>query len=78
MGEGVVLPDDLSIVADIDEDIILDQIEEAAAKTPFVIVDLEGTAAKIVLLAVRQTDLGVIPMQGPSSTLSRQAGRSGS
>ena len=63
-GKGAELPDNLSIVADADEDNILDRIEEAAAQTPFVIVDLEGTAAKIVLLAVSQADLVVIPMQG--------------
>lgn len=63
-GKGTDLPANLSILADVDEDTILDRIEEAAAKTPFVIVDLEGTAAKIVLLAVSQADLVVIPMQG--------------
>ncbi len=63
-GKDTALPDNLSILADIDEDTILDRIEDAAAKTPFVIVDLEGTAAKIVLLAVSQADLVVIPMQG--------------
>ncbi len=62
-GKDAQLPDNLSIVADVDEDYILDKIEEAAAKTTFVIVDLEGTAAKIVLLAVSQADLVVIPMQ---------------
>lgn len=58
------LPDNLSVMADVDEDNILDKIEDAAASAPFVIVDLEGTAAKIVLLAVSQADLVVIPMQG--------------
>ncbi|MEA3388434.1 MAG: ParA family protein [Pseudomonadota bacterium] len=62
--KGTALPGNLSIIADVDEDTILDRIEEAAAQTPFVIVDLEGTAAKIVLLAVSQADLVVIPMQG--------------
>lgn len=62
--KGAALPDNLSIMADVDEDNILDRIEEAAASAPFVIVDLEGTAAKIVLLAVSQADLVVIPMQG--------------
>lgn len=62
--QGAALPENLSIVADADEDNILDKIEEAAAKTPFVVVDLEGTAAKIVLLAVSQADLVVIPTQG--------------
>ena len=63
-GKGAQLPDNLSIIANVDEDNILDRIEEAAASAPFVIVDLEGTAAKIVLLAVSQADLVVIPMQG--------------
>ena len=40
-GRDAQLPDNLSIVADVDEDNILDRIEEAAAKTPFVIVDLD-------------------------------------
>ena len=62
--KGAELPEKLSIIADVDEDNILDRIEEATAQTPFVIVDLEGTAAKIVLLAVSQADLVVIPMQG--------------
>lgn len=63
-GRGAEVPATLSIVADVDEDNILDRIEQAAAETPFVVVDLEGTAAKIVLLAVSQADLVVIPMQG--------------
>lgn len=63
-GKDAELPEKLSIIANVDEDNILDRIEEAAAQTPFVIVDLEGTAAKIVLLAVSQADLVVIPMQG--------------
>lgn len=58
------LPQNLFIVANVDEDNVIDRIEEAATKTPFVVVDLEGTAAKIVLLAVSQADLVVIPMQG--------------
>lgn len=58
------VPPNLSVLADADEDNIIDKIEEAAAKTPFVIVDLEGTAAKIVLLAASQADLVVIPTQG--------------
>jgi chromosome partitioning protein len=62
--KGTKLPKNLSIIADADEDNIIDKIEEAAAKTPFVVVDLEGTAAKIVLLAVSQADLVVIPTQG--------------
>lgn len=54
----------VTVVADADEENILERIEEAAAQTPFVVVDLEGTAAKIVLLAVSQADLVIVPTQG--------------
>ena len=54
----------LAVIADADEENILERIEEAAALTPFVVVDLEGTAAKIVLLAVSQADLVIVPTQG--------------
>lgn len=54
----------LTVIADADEENILERIEEAAAQTPFVVVDLEGTAAKIVLLAVSQADLVIVPTQG--------------
>ena len=33
-------------------------------KTPFVVVDLEGTASKIVIYAISQADLVIIPTQG--------------
>lgn len=61
---GGAKPENMQIVSDADEENIIDKIEEAAIRTPFVIVDLEGTAAKIVILAVSQADLIVIPMQG--------------
>jgi chromosome partitioning protein len=57
-------PDALTIVSDVDEDNIIERIEDAAASTAFVIVDLEGTASKMVLLAVSQADFVVIPTQG--------------
>ena len=57
-------PKRLRILSDVDEENIIERIEEAAQKTPLVIVDLEGTAAKIVVLAVSQADLAVIPIQG--------------
>lgn len=64
----------VTVVADADEDNILERIEEAAVRTPFVVVDLEGTAAKIVLLAVSQADLVLVPTQG-SQLDAEQAGR---
>lgn len=54
----------LKVVSDVDEENVIDKMEEASSKTPFVIVDLEGTAAKIVLLAVSQADLVIVPTQG--------------
>jgi chromosome partitioning protein len=57
-------PPRLTIVSDADEDTIIERIEDAAAKTPFVVVDLEGTASKIVVYAITQADFVVIPTQG--------------
>lgn len=67
-------PANLSVVSEIDEDNIIQAIEDAAAVTPFVVVDLEGTASTIVLMAVSQADLVVIPTQG-SQLDAEQAGR---
>lgn len=61
-------------VQDANEEDIIERIEEAAAKTPFVVVDLEGTASKIVLLAVSQADFVIVPTQG-SQLDAEQAGR---
>lgn len=57
-------PPQLMILSDVDEDTIIERIEDAAAKTPFVVVDLEGTASKIVVYAITQADLVIIPTQG--------------
>jgi chromosome partitioning protein len=51
-----------------------DQIEEASAKTAFVIVDLEGTASLLVSYAVSLADFVVIPVQG-SQLDAKQAAR---
>jgi chromosome partitioning protein len=71
---GTNTPHNLSVISDADEENMIERIEEAAEKTQFVIVDLEGTAAKIVLLAVSQADLVIIPTQG-SQLDAAQAGR---
>lgn len=62
--QGGNTPPRLTIVSDADEDTIIERIEDAASKTPFVIVDLEGTASKIALYAITQADFVVIPTQG--------------
>lgn len=67
-------PASMKVVADVDEETILDKIEAAAAQTPFVVVDLEGTASKIVVMAVSQADFVVVPTQG-SQLDAEQAGR---
>lgn len=62
--EGGNAPKNLRIVADVDEDNIVDVIQEGVATTPFTIVDLEGTASELVLFAVSQADLVLVPCQG--------------
>lgn len=59
-------PETITIIADVTEDSIVDQIEEAAASAQFVIVDLEGTASLMVASAIGMSDLVVIPTQGAS------------
>lgn len=59
-------PDNLTIIGDVSEDTIVDQIEEAAGKAQFVIVDLEGTASLMVANAIGMSDLVLIPTQGAS------------
>jgi chromosome partitioning protein len=72
--KGGYAPPNLTVVSDVDEDTIIERIEDAASKTPFVIVDLEGTASKIVLYAISQADLVIIPTQG-SQLDANEAGR---
>jgi chromosome partitioning protein len=59
-------PASLSIISDISEDTIVDQIEAATREAQFVIVDLEGTASLMVANAIGLSDLVVIPTQGAS------------
>lgn len=56
-------PDGLSVVTNASEKTILDEIEEAAARDPFVIIDLEGTASRLMSYAISQADLVIIPMK---------------
>src|SRR3954447_3688438 len=57
------VPENLTVISDVSEDTIIEVIEKAAARTPFVIVDLEGTASMTVAYAVSRTDLVIIPLQ---------------
>ena len=57
-------PPNLTVLADVTESTVIDVIEDAAATTPFVIVDLEGTASMMVAYAISRADLVIIPTQG--------------
>jgi chromosome partitioning protein len=57
-------PQGLKVLADISEGTVIDTIEEAARRSAFVIVDLEGTASMTVAYAISRADLVVIPTQG--------------
>ena len=59
-------PATITIVSDVTEDTIVDQIEAASAEAPFVVVDLEGTASLMVANAIGMSDLVIIPTQGAS------------
>lgn len=57
-------PKSLDVIADITEASIIDQIDEAAERSAFVVVDLEGTASMMVAYAISRADLVIIPTQG--------------
>jgi chromosome partitioning protein len=57
-------PEGLLVVSGATEETLIDAIDEAAQKTAFVIVDLEGTASLMVAQAMSRSDLVVIPTKG--------------
>ncbi|MGO4910248.1 AAA family ATPase [Pseudorhodobacter sp. W20_MBD10_FR17] len=59
-------PANVTIVSDVTEDTIVDQVEVAAAEAQFVVIDLEGTASLMVANAIGMSDLVIIPTQGSS------------
>lgn len=67
-------PENLRIIADVNENNIAAMIREAATQSPFVLIDLEGTAAKIVVNALQYSDYVVIPMRG-SHLDAKEAGK---
>ncbi|MCX7310280.1 MAG: ParA family protein [Alphaproteobacteria bacterium] len=67
-------PKNLSVIGEVSEDTIQDQIDEAARTSTFVVVDLEGTASLLVGYAIAAADLVVIPVQG-SQLDAKQAAR---
>ena len=67
-------PPNLTVIGEVTEETIVDQIEEAAENSAFVIVDLEGTASLMVSYAISMSDFVVIPVQG-SQLDAKQAAR---
>jgi chromosome partitioning protein len=67
-------PTNLTVIGEVTEETIVDEIEEAAEKSAFVIVDLEGTASLMVSYAISMSDFVVIPVQG-SQLDAKQAAR---
>jgi chromosome partitioning protein len=57
-------PENLTVIADVTEETLIDVIEDAAGKTAFVIIDLEGTASSLVGIAMSRADLVIIPTKG--------------
>ena len=68
------VPDNLRVVGGINEETIIETIDEAAARDPFVIVDLEGSANMTASYAISRADLVLIPMRGKQLDAD-QAGR---
>ena len=56
-------PENLTVVTNDSERTILDEIEAASIKDPFVIIDLEGTASRLMSYAISQSDLVIIPLK---------------
>lgn len=57
-------PGSLVVLSEVTEESIIEEIEDAAARAPFVVVDLEGTASMTVAYAISRADLVIIPVQG--------------
>lgn len=58
------VPANLHVIGGVNEETIVDTIDAAAAKHPFVIVDLEGSANVTATYAIGRADLVLIPMRG--------------
>jgi chromosome partitioning protein len=57
-------PDRLRVIDDVSEKTIIRTIDDEAAKAAFVIVDLEGTASRMIPYAMSRADLVIIPTRG--------------
>jgi chromosome partitioning protein len=62
------------VIGDVTESTVISVIQEEAKTQQFVIVDLEGTASRLVSRAIARASLVLIPLQG-SAVDARQASR---
>lgn len=56
-------PERLRVIDDVTERTIINVIDQEAREAAFVVVDLEGTASKMVVYAMSRADLVIIPTQ---------------
>lgn len=61
---GIKALQNLTVIAGVTEDSVIDVMEEAETRSTFVIVDLEGTASMTVGFAISRAELVIIPTQG--------------
>ena len=73
--EPKILPS-LSIIEATAENSIIATIQDAAQRTQFVVVDLEGVASQAATYAISQADLVIVPAALPFSTHARRWRRS--
>ncbi len=57
------VPPNMRVITSNGENSILEEIEEAAENSVFVIIDLEGVASKLVSYAMSQADFVIVPMK---------------
>jgi len=72
--EKATVPKNFYVMTGSDQDTIVDDIAKAQEKTPFVIIDMEGTANMLVGYAMSQSDLIIVPIK-PSSLDARGAAK---
>lgn len=68
------VPPGIKIIGNVTEETIVETIDDSAQDTPFVIVDLEGSANLTSSYAISRADLVLIPMRGKQLDAD-QAGR---
>lgn len=57
-------PQGLTVIDGVTEENILDAIDDASVRDPFVLIDLEGSRNVTVSYAIGRSDMVIIPMQG--------------